>query len=481
MGKRIDVFHTHIEISPYKKGEFFELEKVLSRWNQITKKHGRYEPVGYFIRDDILYVPKGINIETLESFFGCKATMNYNANKEMKMSKQYNVIFPPRSLIQERSVEFLSSTGKYVGQGGYCQYLLNLETSAGKTYCAINSFTKLGVKTLIIVNREYLSSHWKSEIMKFTDIPEDRILQVDTNMMNRILEAEIEADVYIIMHQTIQSYGRTYNWNDVNEFMKVAGIGVKIYDEAHEFISSIFTIDAYTNVKKTFYLTATFGRSNRQENRLLQIMLSSACRFNDQRSDYEKKIHYHPVIYRSNIPLKYVMAMKTAHGFSSYKFIDASLKCDPEKKILHAIRYALSEALDRDGQILIVTPKKESVIFIKEFIEKIVGDSRTIGTIFSDNTDEVNFQNQNCDIISSTIKSCGTGFNPPNLQTIICAEPHLSRIMTHQLKGRLDRYKGEDTYFYDLIDQAVPFMDNIVTAHTKELETVAKEIENIYI
>lgn len=479
MQRRIDVFHTHIEVSPYTKGEFFELEKALSRWNQITKKHGRYEAVAYFIREDVLFLPKGINIEALEDYFGCKATMNYKANPKQKMSEKYDVLIPPRSQVQIDSVEFLTATGKYASRIAYCQYTLNLETAGGKTYCAINSFTQLGVKTLIVVNREYLSSHWKSEIAKFTSIPDDRILQVDTEGIRRVLEAEIDADVYIVMHQTIQSYAKIYGWQDVNEFMKVAGIGLKVYDECHEFISSIFVIDANTNVEKTFYLTATYGRSNKQENKVFQLMLSASCKYNDENRDYVKKIHYHPVLYRSRIPLKYVMAMKSAHGFSSYKFIDGALKCDPEKKILHALRFVLSESLDREGQILIVTPKKESVTFIAEFLSEIVGNSRSIGTIFSDNTDEINFQNQNCNIISSTIKSCGTGFNPPNLQTIICMEPHSSRIMTHQLKGRLDRFKGDDTYFYDLIDMNIPFMETVKAAHTKELEKVAKEISDI--
>ena len=481
MEKRIDVFHTHIEVSPYKKGEFFELEKALSRWKQITKKHGKYEPVAYLIEDDILYIPKGVNIEILENFFNCKATMNYNANKEQKMSKSYDVLIGPRNDTQNESVKFLTNTDKFSNISSYCQYTLNLETAGGKTYCAISSLTRIGVKTLIIVNREYLSSHWKSEIIHFTNIPEDRILQVDSDMISRLLEAEYEADVYIVMHQTIQSYARTNGWKDINEFMKVCGIGLKIYDEAHEFISSIFLIDSFTNVKKTFYLTATFGRSNRQENKVFHTMLSSSCKFDDKSIDKEKKIHYYPILYRSNIPMKYIMTMKTAHGFSSYKFIDAAIKYDPERKILHAIRYALSEALEHEGQILLVTPKKESVVFMKEFISKLIDNSRSIGTIFSDNSDEINYQNQNCDIICSTIKSCGTGFNPPNLQTIICAEPHVSRLMTHQLKGRLDRFDGSDTYFYDLIDQSIPFMDNIKTYHTKELSNFSKEIHDIYL
>ena len=482
MEKRIDVFHTHIEVSPYTKGEYFELEKALSRWEQKTKKFGKYEPVAYFINNETLYLPKGINIEILENKFGCKATINYNFGiKEQKMSNKYDVLLPPKDEIQDESVKFLTSSEEFRGTAPFCQYTLNLETSGGKTYCAINSFTKMGVKTLVIVNREYLSSHWKSEVMHFTNIPEDRIIQVDGSTIPKILEAEIEGDVYIMMHQTIQTYARTNGWREIDEFMRIAGIGVKIYDEAHEFISSIFLIDCFTNVKKTFYLTATFGRSNRQENKVFHLMLSSSCKFDDKSMERDKKIHYIVVNYKSNIPMKYVTGMKGAHGFSAYKFIDAAIKHDSERKILHAIRYALSEALEHDGQILLITPKKESVEFMADFVSKMVGNSRTLGTIFSNNSEEVNLQNQNCDIICSTIKSCGTGFNPPNLQTIICAEPHSSRLMTHQLKGRLDRFKGQDTYFYDILDSNIPFMDNIKGYHLKELSKFAKEMNEVYI
>lgn len=479
--RRIDIFHTHIEVYPYTKGEFFELEKVLSRWVQVSKKYGQYRPVAYHIENGVLYIPKGINIEVLETQFGCKATINPKATKALKMSSEYQVKIDPRNETQRKSISFLTGTDEYHSRSGYCQYTLNLETSGGKTYCAITSMTKLGMKAIIFVNREILVHHWKSEIMKFTDIPDEKIMLIDTDSIARILEYELEADVYIVMHQTVQAYARNRGWNDINEFMSIAGIGVKIYDEAHEFISSIFTIDCNTNVAKTFYLTATFGRSNRQENKCLNIMMSASAKFNDKDEEKRKHIHYHPVIFKSAIPLKLIALMKTGHGFSAYKYVVAALKYDKKEQYLNAIRFCIDESIGKEGQILIVTPKKDAVRELAKYVRSIVNTSTTIGTIFSDNREDVNLSNQSCDIIVSTIKSCGTGFNPPNLQTIICGEPHTSRIMTHQLKGRLDRFKGNDTYFYDLIDKSIPFMDSVESAHQKELESMCVEITPIYI
>jgi superfamily II DNA or RNA helicase len=480
MNKRIDVFHTHIEISPYKKGEYFELEKALSKWVQITRSHGKYEPVGYFIDDDKLYLPKGINLEVLEDHFGVLATKNYEPTPYKEMSQPYEVLVDPRSEIQRSSINFLTSQENFIGNRAYCQYSLNLETAGGKTYCAIASFTKLGYKTLVIVNRSYLSDHWKSEIMKFTNIPEERIIQVSSEMMRKVIEMEVEGDVYIILHQTIQSFAKSDGWNDVNEFMSVAGIGLKIYDEAHEFINSSFVIDSYTNVRKTFYLTATMGRSNARESKIFNIMLSSSAKYNDKLEEKERKIHYHPVIYKGGLSQKYIIGMKDSHGFSSFKFIDFALYSDYSCGLENALKYALSEALEHEGQILIVSPKKESVDWIAQMVSRFI-EGKTIGTIYSNNSKEVNFRNQNCDIISSTIKSCGTGFNPPNLQCIICAEPHSSKITTHQLKGRLDRFKGEDTYFYDLVDKTIPYMIQSQQEHEKFMEKVAKEIVPLYL
>lgn len=477
---RIDVYHTHIEVYPYTKGDCFELEKMLSKWVQINSKRGKYEPVGYLIQNRVLYLPKGINIQSLEATFQSIATLHKEPNKAEKMLERYSVMVPPRSEVQTESVDFLSSNNKFSSGASYCQYTLNLETAGGKTYCGIAAFTKLGLKTIVIVNREFLSTHWKKEIMHFTTIREDRIMMLDSDMMKKVMNGEADADVYIAMHQSLQSFARKHGWYELNELFKICGIGVKVYDEAHEFMSSIFKIDCFTNVKKTFYLTATLGRSDKKEHRILNTMLSASYKYDDKSETKVKRIQYFIIWYNGCIPMQYVIAMKNSKGFSPYKYIEAALGLDPANGLKSAFIYALGLALEHRGQILIVTPKKKSVIYIAELVRFVIGENRTIGTIFSDNSEEVNHQNQFCDIISSTIKSCGTSFNPPRLQTIICMEPHKSSIMTHQLKGRLDRFPGdEDTYFYDIFDMNIGEMKFMEIEHRRTMESFAKNITEI--
>jgi len=470
----INVYHTHIEVFPYEKGKYYELEKALSRWDQVSRKFGRYVPVAYAIKDDVLLLPKGTNIQMLENKFGCHATMMPTPSRFDRMQNQYNILYAPKDEVQEKAVSFLKSKT-------YCQYSLNLETSGGKTYCAINAFTSIGLKTLIIVNREQLSNHWAQEIKHFTNIPEDRIIQLNADKIRRVLESEIEGDVYIVLHQTIQSYARLNSWDDIYEFMQVAGIGIKIYDEAHEFINSTFVIDSHTDVFKTFYLSATFDRSDKKESKVFNLMLSSSYKFVDNIDEKDRKIHYIPILYYGGIPQQYIISMKTVKGFSSYRFIDMALEHDDTCSIIYAFRKAFQEALKHEGQILIVSPKKSTVEYFASMCERIVGDTKTIGKIYSSNTKESNLENQSCDIISSTIKSCGTGFNPPNLQSLICIEPHSSDLTTHQLKGRLDRFKGDDTYFYDIIDMSIPYMSKMYDAHKTSLSRFYKDFNEVWL
>lgn len=472
MNKTLNVYYTHCEIHPYKKGEFFPLEKSLSKWDQKTLKYGEWVPVGYFIEDETLYLPKGVSIDALESDFGLTPTVNIPKRKSQDMSDKYDVLYPPRSEVQAESVKFLTA-------GSYNQYCLNLETSGGKTYCAIASLAIIGKKTIVLVNRELLADHWKSEIMKFTNIPGEKIMRVTSDNIDDVIEYEREADVYIAMHQTIQAYVRANGWESLNTFMEMAGIGLKIFDECHEYIKSMFYIDAHTNIARTFYLTATVGRSNTNERAVLNTILARSVRYTNL-SDVERKINYIAIKYKSEIPMKYITSCRTMKGFSPVKYIDVALEKDPQKYIMQALDYVMAESVSRNGQILIVVPKKSAVKYIYDVLNRVIV-GKTVGTIYSDNTKEVNLRNQTCDVIVSTIKSCGTGFNPPNLQTLICMEPHSSEIVTHQLKGRLDRCKEDESYFYDILDEAFTDISRMGWKHMKYFKNVAISVDEKFL
>ena len=52
----IRVFHSHIEVFPYKEGDCPEIEKMMSVWDPKTFKRDK---IGFYILNDVLYLPRG--------------------------------------------------------------------------------------------------------------------------------------------------------------------------------------------------------------------------------------------------------------------------------------------------------------------------------------------------------------------------------------------------------------------------------------
>ena len=49
----IRVFHSHIEVFPYKEGDCPEIEKMMSVWDPKTFKRDK---IGFYILNDVLYL-----------------------------------------------------------------------------------------------------------------------------------------------------------------------------------------------------------------------------------------------------------------------------------------------------------------------------------------------------------------------------------------------------------------------------------------
>ena len=77
--------------------------------------------------------------------------------------------------------------------------------------------------------------------------------------------------IYLVTHGTLKSYGDRFGWDKVSELFKHLKIGIKIFDEAHQNFENMLMIDYFTNVYKTYYLTATSLRSSDDENRIYQL------------------------------------------------------------------------------------------------------------------------------------------------------------------------------------------------------------------
>ena len=477
----IRVYHTHIEIFPYTEGENIRVEKYLSAW--IDAEY-RYDPMGYCILNDILYVPRGINLLFLQKEFNSTPVIVKEPDKYDNIYGVYMTV-SPRNDIQRDAIDFLSSDGKFKNTIKYSQKALLLDTGDGKTYSAIHSIINLRMKALIITHQDKIKTQWMNQFLKFTNVSKYKLINIHgSDMMTSIVEGQYSnGQFFFINHQTISSYTKRYGYLALKEFFKQLRIGIKIYDEAQYEFKNMIRTDMFSNVKNTFYLTANFDRSNTIEGYLYKKCFSSVCKFGEETKEYDgkrKHIVYIPILYKSCPSFSQQQAVYTNYGFSIQTFSKYALHQDSDHTQLNMLFWAFEKAIQLEGRILITTPKIDDTIWLMNLLkDKYPGKNRIYSTINSCNTKQQNINAKDtADVILSTIKSCGTGVDISRLRCVINLEPFSSKITTNQLAGRLREFdKIKDTYLFDLIDISFPSCENQYKTKSKYLKKKCKEIK----
>jgi superfamily II DNA or RNA helicase len=478
--KKIRVYHTHIEVSPYTLGENESIERKLSLW--IDAEY-RFDPIAYYVENAILYIPRGFDTYILEKEFRSTAFVVRDADKY----KSFRGVHPtvgPRDRTQEEALDFLSCTGNFANKQSFSQQVLTLDTGAGKTFVTTNSILNIKKRAIIITHQESIKQQWIKTFIEKTDIDIDKLVNIhNSSDIINIMKNKKEGYIYFVNHQTLNSYGKTNGWEAVRKFFIKIAVGVKVFDEAHLAFRNVLKIDFFSNAEKTFYLTATFGRSDSKEESLFKKCFSSAAKFGDETKNYEEKrkhIIYVPVLYRSNPSYLDLQSAMNSYGFSVLGFTMYALHKDIDNTQMRKFYNVFDIACKLEGKILITVARIEDIEYVKECIQKEYRDlGMTIGTIHSKNSKEDNNYAKTCDVICTTIKSCGTGVDINGLRCIINLEPFSSNITSNQLSGRLREYsKDKDTYFFDLIDIAFPTCER---QHKTKMTCLKKKCKSIQI
>lgn len=466
---QLDVYNTHMELYPYVKDDYPAIEDMYTATDKFA---GIDVPCGYMIEDGKLYLPRGTQVSKIESMCNVKANYIQESDPVEKMDRQFYALYDPRNKLQEESIKFLMGPEHQLG--------LNLKTGLGKTYCVAYASTQLREKILIITPSETLKQQWINTYFKMFDYRPKHLMNIaGTAIMDDIMNDLIdEADVYFVNHQTLQSYMSANNGYALHKFFKKLNIGIKVYDESHMMFANILLIDFFSNTNRTWYLTATFDRSDKTESRCFKRAFNSVITFGEMESREVVQPHviYHIVNINSRISAKMrgqVMgwAGMTAATYGQYAFFD-----DPNQTAYKTILEILGKIKNVEGKTLIFVPLIDGV---DEVVKKLKKDwpDKSVAAWHSRVTKEEKESAEKKDIIVSTIKSLGTGKDIPGLRSVICAEPIASKVVAEQMFGRLRPYaKDKDTYFFDIVDTCIPTINWWFRARFKKIETLAKEV-----
>lgn len=426
--------------------------------SKFDKLYHTWVPMTFYCLDDVLYLPRGISLKTLVRNFN-ETPVSVPITVSYKEIDKWKMLVEPISSMQKDAIDFLSCKNTFIGNNGKSQFMLNLDTGDGKTVAAITAAINLSYRTIIIVHQKKIKEQWIDTFREKTNVPDDKVLNITTpEIINTIMDGGYEdVDFFLINHQLLAAYARKNSWDDVRRLFIKMRIGLKIIDEAHLFFSNILKIDYFSDVPITFYLTATFGRSDTiNEMKLYKTAFSNVVRFGEETFSYDdKRKHINLMIgyYRTNIKYGRPPYVKTKMGFSVYKYIEYELAHE-DNAICNALLYVLDQISHMDGKVCIISPKIESAEFFATLIKNSI--SKDVGTVHSGNTAEENESNLNCKYISSIPKSIGTGVDIKGLRVLINLEP-MGVIAMDQLRGRLRIYsKDKDTYLFYLVDSSIP-------------------------
>ena len=474
--KTLRVYQTHMELSPYTKGECKSLENYLSVW---SKQLNRYTTQCFYYENNTLFIPRGISTSYIMRNMDITVLpMNYVSDYSKITSGE--MLFEPKDTIQEDSIKFLCCKDQFSQNSIYNQFALTIDTGKGKTFCTIYSIMELGLKSIIITHQDKIKKQWIDTVEKMTTVKSNRCLNITgSSAIDMILnrKSSPKYDFYFVNHQTLASYARSRGWDKIKEFFEKIEVGIKVYDEAHLFFENSIMIDFFSNTKKTFYLTATFERSAYGEEILYKRSFSSVIKFGEETTDYvenRKHVVFIVVYFKSRPRTGFVPNLRNIYGFSSYKYIDYELN-EGDAKILRVLDKIIDDTKRLEGKTLIISPKKSTVNAIADRISRITDDE--VGRIYSDNTPEENTISKSKRYISSTIKSIGTGTDIKKLRVMINLEPIGSSLLASQVRGRLREYSSDkDTYLFYPVDTNVPEMVEMLQRIIPTMKKKCKEI-----
>ena len=457
--KKIICYQTHLELNDYTLGECPRLEKKLAIWDKI---YFRWVPKGFIYEKEnkVLMIPAGVSANYVASLTHRPIEMNYSADEYDKM--HMTLLVPPRSMLQTESIKFLAGKDQYAPYAKYPQLVLNLDTGEGKTYITIAQMAIKGLRTIIIVTTDKIRQQWKESLLKYTDIDPRKICEFNgsAKCMQIIKWGDRlyrNKTVFITNHATIHSFGENHGWDKVHELFQAMKVGVKVYDECHRNFANIVLTDCYTNTKFTYYLTATFGKSNNDENEVYQLCFNSIPKFEQKkRTKYEGKpwIMYAILYYKTNPTILQISKLKNKYGFDRNAYCNYQLTED--EYFFSTIRQLVQMLVVNKGyKTILLMATINGIEDVSDYIEREF-PSITVGRYHSKVKDPVTkAESLDKQLIVSTYKSLGEGADIKGLKAVINTESFKSLIITEQIVGRLrEPEDGTGCIYLEIVDKA---------------------------
>lgn len=222
------------------------------------------------------------------------------------------------------------------------------------TFIATYGISKLGLKPLIVAPTTLLKNQWCDEF-EAVGIPRHDIATNIYDSPNKKLT--------VVTISSIENALRD-DWEGLMNVINKSAFGIKVVDEAHLHLKGNLKFDAICNIRHNWYLSATLGRSDAQEDNILNRALSDADRFigNPEYEEYQKQyvnVFYQDIYYYPSTKLcmdHFRYGSKGLIKATYYRMLMAYKDGIPFlNNLIHMMKVA-KKTITYDGKILLLVP-----------------------------------------------------------------------------------------------------------------------------
>lgn len=456
--RKIVVYHNKIVINNYNLEDSEVLESIFDCYDNVN--HLFHTIGAIYDKDNRTYtVPRGMDISKLESIFGVYAFYENGFNRPITNNTPILIKYPPKDEKQELALKFLTGSGKYSYTKKANQLFLALNTGAGKTYLGIVYAALLNVKTVIIASNVGWLNQWRDAILEHTNITKSEIKFISGSIgIDKALLSDNPQKIFMLTHDTIQSYAQRNGWESINALFIKLGIGLKIIDEAHLNFENIYNLDFASPVYKTLYLSATPSRGSDKQNRIYQEYFRNVPMLDLFDPNSDPHTHYIAFMYKSGMTNNEELACYNKFGFNKTIYCDSVIL---KTNFDYISRIVMDMIENIPGKKIFFFATNNAIVFFYNWLRYNYSEyANDIGIYSSINPDKEKAKDNT--LILTTSKSAGACLDIKDLMVCInMAEPTKSPPQNQQRFGRTRAY---NSYYIDIVDTSVKVVFNYYAA-----------------